>query len=200
MILCMTPYTTHYTTPNKAPLTTATLKGTMLAICLGLFLLTGNTARSEVYIPKDEFLAQALKVVPKAEIIWLDEDLKKEAGEILGHSYRGIRIRYWRSLQKTAWILDEIGKEKPITVGIVIDGDKVVRVAVLAFRESRGWEVKYPFFTNQFTGVGLASDGSLNESVDGISGATLSVRAVTKVTRLALYLHNFVSTQSVGHE
>lgn len=191
-ILCAAPFT--------APLTTTILKVTMLTICLGLFLLTGNTARSEVYIPKDEFLAQALKVVPKAEIIWLNADLKKEASEILGHSYRGIRMRYWRNLQRTAWILDEIGKEKPITVGIVIDGNKVVRVAVLAFRESRGWEVKYPFFTNQFTGVGLAPDGSLNESVDGISGATLSVRAVTKVTRLALYLHNVVTTQSGGHE
>jgi len=31
-------------------------------------------------------------------------------------------------MSKTVWILDEIGKEKPITVGIVVDDGKIERV------------------------------------------------------------------------
>jgi hypothetical protein len=60
---------------------------------------------------------------------------------------------------------------------------------VLAFRESRGWEIRYPFFTDQFSGLTLAPDGYLSKPIDGITGATLSVRAVERVTRLALWLN-----------
>jgi hypothetical protein len=62
-------------------------------------------------------------------------------------------------------------------------------IRVLAFRESRGWEVRYPFFTDQFSGIQLTPDRQLDRTVDGISGATLSVRALKKLARLALYLH-----------
>ena len=45
-----------------------------------------------------------------------------------------------------------------------------------------------PFFTEQFSGLTLADDGYLSAPVDGITGATLSVRATEKVARLALWL------------
>jgi hypothetical protein len=101
-----------------------------------------------------------------------------------------LRIRYWGEGSRTAWVLEEIGKVKPITVGLVINDDRLEKIRVLAFRESRGWEVRYPFFTDQFTGIGLNDDKQLNRSIDGISGATLSVRALEKLARLALYLHS----------
>ena len=102
---------------------------------------------------------------------------------------RALRLRYWQAGESTAWILEHIGKEKPITLGISISGDRLERVDVLAFRESRGWEIRYPFFTGQFQGLTLADDGYLSERVDGITGATLSVRAVDRMTRLALWLN-----------
>ena len=102
---------------------------------------------------------------------------------------QGLRIRYWGEGARTAWILEEIGKVKPITVGLVVNDDGLEKIRVLAFRESRGWEVRYPFFTDQFTGVGLMADHDLDRRIDGISGATLSVRALKKLARMALYLH-----------
>ncbi|MDA0792136.1 MAG: FMN-binding protein [Proteobacteria bacterium] len=39
----------------------------------------------------------------------------------------------------------------------------------------------------------LDSDLQLTGSIDGITGATLSVKAVTNVTRFALYLHESVT-------
>ena len=71
---------------------------------------------------------------------------------------------------------------------MVVAGERIERVEVLAFRESRGWEIRYPFFTDQFSGLTLAEDGYLSEHIDGITGATLSVRAVERVARLALWL------------
>jgi hypothetical protein len=86
--------------------------------------------------------------------------------------------------------MDEIGKEKPITVGVIIDNDEIQKVIILEFRESRGGEVRHPFFTRQFTGLFLKADDKLSQRIDGISGATMSVRAVSNVSRFALRLHD----------
>ena len=89
---------------------------------------------------------------------------------------------------KTAWVINEIGKEQPITIGVVVDGGKVDFVDILTYRESRGYEVRHDFFTRQFKGAALKGD-KLTNRIDGISGATLSVWAVTNVSEWALYLH-----------
>jgi hypothetical protein len=114
--------------------------------------------------------------------------------QILGHPYPGLRIRYWVQQQRSAWILEETGKEKPITVGLVVNGKVLERIRVLEFRESRGWEIRFPFFTDQFNGVGLTAGNQLDKPIDGISGATLSVRALEKLARLALYFHSRITT------
>lgn len=85
--------------------------------------------------------------------------------------------------------MEEIGKELPITIGVVINQNQVEQVKILAFRESRGWEVRYPAFTAQYRDVKITPDNKLDAHIDGITGATLSVRAVSKVTTLALYYH-----------
>ncbi|PSQ91940.1 MAG: FMN-binding protein, partial [Proteobacteria bacterium SW_6_67_9] len=54
-------------------------------------------------------------------------------------------------------------------------------------------EVRREVFLEQFEGATLTDDRQLDHSIDGISGATLSVRALTKLARLALYLHERVT-------
>jgi hypothetical protein len=65
----------------------------------------------------------------------------------------------------------------------------------LIFRESRGWEVRHAFFTDQFDQATLTRNTELDRTIDNISGATLSVRAVTKLSRIALLLDQAVSSQ-----
>jgi uncharacterized protein with FMN-binding domain len=143
-----------------------------------------------IYQQPDEFIKQVFKNNPASlKVIWPDKKLQQEMTGILGHKYKGLRIRYWIDGTKTAWILDEIGKEKPITTGIVINDNKIELVKILAFRESRGWEIKHSFFTKQFEKASLKKNMELNRNIDNISGATLSVRAVKKLARLALLLH-----------
>jgi hypothetical protein len=137
----------------------------------------------------EAFLSGAFQTAPEARDIWLTGELRANVRDILRHDYPLARVKYWRSSTRTAWVLDEIGKERPITVGIVIDHDRVETVRVLIYRESRGWEVKSPVFTAQFGGARLVEEMKLDRAIDGISGATLSVRALQKLTRLALLLH-----------
>nr|WP_255558341.1 FMN-binding protein [Zhongshania aquimaris] len=87
----------------------------------------------------------------------------------------------------------------PITIGVLVDGgaNTVKRVEILAFRESRGWEVRHPFFTRQFIDTSLNSNDLLSSHIDGITGATLSVRAVKHVTQVALILANAVQSAAI---
>lgn len=118
---------------------------------------------------------------------WLDPADRETATVMLGHAPGFLRLRYWPVDRGTLWIIDEIGKEMPITIGVVVRDAAIARVQILEYRESRGGEVRYPFFTNQFQGAHLEGE-QLDRHIDGISGATLSVRAVRNVARLALHL------------
>jgi hypothetical protein len=144
-------------------------------------------ARGE-YQSNEDFLAETFhQQVPKSQVVWLKGDVKQAVKAILGHDYAGLRVRYWHQDDRSAWILEEIGKEQPITFGVVVNQDHIESIKVLTYRESRGYEVRYPAFTQQFQQAKL--DGEvLNKHIDGITGATLSVRAMIAIARLALYL------------
>lgn len=145
-------------------------------------------AGAAVYQKPDEFLADAFAGdAPAAQALWIKSELKQELSQVLGHP-PGLRVRYWRAGNRTAWILDEIGKDLPITAGIVINDGAIEDVRVLEFRESRGWEIRYPFFTRQFQDARLEGD-RLTQHIDGITGATLSVRAMKRMATAALLLH-----------
>jgi hypothetical protein len=162
---------------------------TALLITL-LFACSSLQARGTYQEPED-FLRETFSgAPPKPETLWLKGDVKEAVTAILGHRYNALRIRYWGKDRRTAWILEEIGKDQPITTGIIVNAGKLETVRVLIFRESRGWEVRHPFFTDQFTGAGLTDGQRLDHKIDGISGATLSVRALEKLARLALFLHS----------
>ena len=162
----------------------------LLAILLFL-LPAGPLLAGDVYQTGEDFLQEVFAGdPPPASVLWLRDGIRTTSTGILGHPYPGLRIRYWLQDTRSAWILEETGKEKPITVGVVVNARGIELVRVLAFRESRGWEVRYPFFTDQFRGIGLTDDHALDRPIDGISGATLSVRALEKLARLALYLHS----------
>jgi hypothetical protein len=152
-----------------------------------------------VYQEPDAFIAEVFNNnAPKPGVIWLNKDIKAQLKDILGHNYKGLRVRYWQQDDRTAWILDEIGKDKPITTGIVVNQGRIERVRILVFRESRGWEVRHSFFTEQFDDARLNENRELDRGIDNISGATLSVRAVTRLARVALLLDQQVDKPRAG--
>lgn len=159
---------------------------------IGLFLLAAmvvsNVHAIEQYLKPEQFLTEIFgSNTPKPQVLWVTKDIAKQAEKILGHTHGQLRQRYWKDNTKSAWIFDEIGKEEPITAGFVVSDGKILQVRVLTYRESRGGEVRYPVFLKQYEGVALQADAYLNRNIDGISGATLSVNAMNRMARLALY-------------
>jgi len=143
-----------------------------------------------VYETHTEFLNRAFSgTPPEPDVIWLSGERKSSVRELLGHDYAALRLRYWCQSERSAWVLDEVGKDLPITVGVVIEKNYIKSLRVLTYRENRGGEVSTPAFTDQFNGIALTSDDSLDQSIDGITGATLSVQALSRLATVALYLH-----------
>ena len=153
-----------------------------------LLFINCHALFAETYQSKEDFLSQAFSnSPPKPQLLWISKALKPTVEKILQHKAGFLRTRYWQTETRSVWILDEIGKTKQITVGVIIEQQKIVQLKVLAFHESRGWEVKHDFFTQQFRQLFLTDDLRLSKAIDGISGATLSVRALTKIAQLALF-------------
>jgi hypothetical protein len=174
------------------------MSNTRIAKLVLVALLLGSGAGAAVYQEPADFISEAFRGSPPApEVLWLTGALGSEVEQLLGHPPFSKRLRYWRDGARSVWVLDEIGKEQPITTGIVIDEGRIAMVRILVFRESRGWEVRHDFFTRQFSGAQL-SGPELDRSIDGISGATLSVIAVEKLARVALLLDRSVAEKDLS--
>ena len=173
-----------------------------ILVFIKLFLLivlnfnSSTTLAEQTYQKPIDFVKESFSFSPpKSNVLWIIKSLKPSIYNILGHSLGSLRIRYWAKDGKTVWVLNEIGKEHPITVGFVVKENKIQRLKVLIFRESRGGEVRHPFFTNQFKQITTNASNNLEKNIDGISGATLSVTALKKLARLALYFNKLVNKQ-----
>lgn len=163
------------------------LRGTAGAFAAFGLLATPAVAAEKVYEKPSAFLTRHFGKVPKTRVLPVTPARQKQLKAILGRRYGQKQVRFWSEGGKSAWILDEIGKTEPITTGFLIRNGRISEVKVLIYRESHGWEVSRPFFTRQFVGASL-SGNRLSKPVDGIVGATLSVRALTKLGAAALYL------------
>jgi len=151
-----------------------------------LFCASVSAQAEDVYLSVPDFLSEQYETVPKPAMLWLDEAQRKDAESVSGED-PGFRQRYWLSDQKSSWVINVIGRDHPITLGISVKDGRIAALRVLIYRESRGWEVRHPFFTRQFDQAAM-DNGKLDRGIDNITGATLSVNALQRAARLALWL------------
>jgi len=156
-------------------------------LMLALGAAAAGWVRGEVYQEPDAFVAEVFGTRPEPKVLWLTKDIQAQAAAILGHPPVQLRQRYWSDAHKSVWILEEIGKEELITAGFVVAEGHIDHVRVLVYRESRGQEVRYPSFLKQFKEAKLAQGDRLDREIDGVAGATLSVGAMERMARLALF-------------
>lgn len=172
------------------------MKNYLITLLLLVFSLASFAQKAN--ISTEEYLNTVFNnEPPAAKSFWLKKSNKLVVEKILKHK-SPLRYRYWQQDGKTVWIMNEIGKERPITIGVVVSEQTIQQVDIIAFRESRGWEVQHSFFTDQFKNITLKQKKSkykLSEHIDGITGATLSVRAVKKVSTTALYLQQQLDSE-----
>jgi len=174
------------------------IKAPFLFICIFVFII--NPAHADKTVPIKNFLNTHFENnTPKPQRIWINKDKQKEIKSKINPNKIKLSYRYWNKNGNTVFILDEIGKERDITTGILIKNNTIKTVEVLVYRESRGGQVQNPRFTQQYYQKNQQSN--LAKEIDSISGATLSVNALNKQVKLALLLNNYrleASPQNLG--
>ena len=115
---------------------------------------------------------------------------------IILSKYKKRIFKYWSSYDQTVWILNSIGKYKPITAAFTVKECKVNSAHVLVYREQHGYEIKYPFFLTQFTDAKIDSALKLDTKIDNISAATLSVNSMKRMAKMALLLSKLSNENS----
>jgi Na+-translocating ferredoxin:NAD+ oxidoreductase RnfG subunit len=98
-----------------------------------------------------------------------------------------LRVSRGGSLLGFAEVGNVIGKDQPITFLVAIDtADHLKDVDVLVYREPYGGEVAYEPWRRQFRGKTAGDSLRVGKEIRSISGATISVRAVTAGVRRTL--------------
>jgi hypothetical protein len=89
--------------------------------------------------------------------------------------------RVWKASTGGVFVLDHvIGKHLYIDYAVALEGGRVKRVDILAYRESYGGEIRSPSWLAQFVGKTASSPLKVGGDIRNISGATLSSLHVTE--------------------
>jgi hypothetical protein len=98
-----------------------------------------------------------------------------------------LRVSRSDSLLGFAAVGNVVGKDQWITFLVALDAaDRLVDVDILVYREPYGGEVAYDAWRKQFRGKSAADSLRVGKEIRGISGATISVHAVTAGARRML--------------
>lgn len=97
------------------------------------------------------------------------------------------RIARGDTLLGFAVVREVRGKDQPITFLVATDSaDRLRDIDILVYREPYGGEVAYEAWRRQFRGKSADDRLQVGRDIRGISGATISVHAVTLGVRRAL--------------
>jgi hypothetical protein len=153
-----------------------------------------TSAFSEEIADKNRFLMSGLDVkeLPGHSYIIINEDIQGNIKKILKDTYHLPIIKYWKAGNKVGFVLEAIGKHEFITTGYIVENNKIIDAKVLVYRENYGYEIEHDYFLDQIRGNSMKKNGKLVKSIANISGATLSVKAMRKLSKLSLYLYTII--------
>ncbi len=140
---------------------------------LALLLLTAQTPGG----PPAKVAASIARLFgPGARV----DTLQVDSGSVL-------RVSRADSLLGFAAVGNVLGKDQPITFLVAVDPtDRLKDVDILVYREPYGGEVAYEPWRRQFRGKSARDSLRVGKEIRSISGATISVHAVTIGVRRVL--------------
>ncbi len=157
-----------------------------------LLFFTISVHSADEILEKNTFLKSALGVseLPTHKYLIIKDDVEDGIFNIMKDTYHMPVIKYWKVGTKVAFILEAIGKHEYITTGYLVDNNKITDAKVLVYRENYGFEVKYDYFLDQIKGNTMKTSNKLAKRIANISGATMSVNSMRKLSKLSLFLYS----------
>lgn len=157
-------------------------------LCAGL--AWGNPSPS----PLQPFLKRLLPdAVQTRETLYLTKGQKKAVEETVGLPLHSSVIHRYRLEQNEELLFVYLDRHRvrtlPETLGIAINSEgALVEVSILHFAEPQTYKPR-PTWLSQFTATSAERLPRYKHDIDGMSGATLSGRAVTDACRRTLLIH-----------
>ena len=136
----------------------------------------------------------------RMQIIELDKQMKKEVENQVKQKFYRDKLYYWTISQGDttvayAFLDNVVGKSMPITFMVIlnINGD-IINANVIKYREAYGSEVSSTDWLEQFFTLNNKSGYKIGKDINGISGATISVKSMSKgiqkITTLYALIHH----------
>ena len=168
-----------------------------------LIILTSFLAAGDIKNSCEKYL---LNLYPEntdinMHILKLDKQMKKDVENKVKQKFYQDKLYYWTILQSDttiayAFLDNVIGKSMPITFMVIlnIDGD-IINTNVVKYREAYGGEVGNKGWLQQFINFNNNSDYTIGKDIDGISGATISVKSMSKGMQKITTLYSLIQNQ-----
>tara|TARA_Y100000590_G_scaffold331461_1_gene376621 strand:- start:2391 stop:2936 length:546 start_codon:yes stop_codon:yes gene_type:complete len=173
-----------------------TLKKNIILLVLSSFLfssaITDKTEeRINELIPHITSMEWSMYQIPKKTIKDIQNTVKQK--------FFRKELNFWEistndSLKYYAFLDNVIGKTMPITFLVIFDNKATVyNASIIKYREPYGGEVRGKKWLNQFNAYTDTSKYKVGKDISGISGATLSVKSVTKgIHKLTYLIHEVI--------
>ena len=116
----------------------------------------------------------------------LDKQIKNEAEYKVKQKFYRDKLYYWNisqgdSIIAYAFLDNVIGKSMPITFLVILNSNgDIIRSKVIKYREAYGGEISNKGWLRQFENRNKNSSYEISKDIDGISGATFSVKSMSK--------------------
>ncbi len=117
---------------------------------------------------------------------WEDEEYNLSRVTLIGSDQPEIYSVQQGNSKPFAYVLfaETMGKVDTFTYLIIFKPDGIIeKVSVLLYRENYGGEIASKRFLKQFAGKSNGLNMEYNQDIDGISGATISVQAITRAVK-----------------
>ncbi len=175
-----------------------------MMILIFLLLATSVFAGDIKSITEEEILKN-FETTVKIEIekFYLDEINTIEIEKKVSQRFFNDFVYFWQVFENDSLVaiamLDNVyGKSMPITFLTVFDqSGEIISVRIIKYRESIGGEVESTYWLEQFVGKKTDNEFKVGQEIDAISGATISVHAITngvkKLTLIFPYIQQKVN-------
>jgi Na+-translocating ferredoxin:NAD+ oxidoreductase RnfG subunit len=165
-------------------------------ITVGSSFIFGQEIREETIRVITDALGNDVTI--DVEKFILPTEIKKEIEYSAQQRFFGDFVYFYKITSEkkdtTIGFLDNVyGKAMPITFFVLMKTDgSIISTNIIKYREQYGGAVSNKSWNDQFTGKNGTSDFTIGESVNSISGATISVNAVTKGIKKIILLYEAI--------
>jgi len=167
-----------------------------LAVSFLLALLPVSSPLARVYLTQEQALALAFPAAAKVErrTLYLDADQAARAAREAGGPVETRVVPYYVGTVEGrpagyAYFDTHLVRTLPETILVLLAADgRIRRIDILSFEEPEDY-MPTERWLQQFPGRGPGDELSLKGGIHGLTGATLSARAITQAARRVTTLH-----------